>query len=178
MNKRLSKTIHPAMFAAFLSSATLIIRIPSPLNGYVNLGDCFILASAWFLGPVYGFAAGSIGSALADLIAGYPVYIPGTFIIKGMLAVTAALITHRINTARPESKFIGYAAGGAAAEVVMIGGYYLYEAILYGFAPALTGIPGNVVQGVCGAVAGIALVRALSAVGVTKYLKAYAEIHA
>lgn len=41
------------------------------MQGYVNLGDCAVLISAWMLGPLYGGAAAGIGSALADLLSGY-----------------------------------------------------------------------------------------------------------
>ena len=43
--------------AALVYVATSIIQIPSPVNGYVNLGDCFVLLSGWLLGPWYGAAA-------------------------------------------------------------------------------------------------------------------------
>ena len=57
---KLLKICVTAMFAALICVATMLIQIPSPLNGYVNFGDCFILIAAWVLGPVYGFAAGGI----------------------------------------------------------------------------------------------------------------------
>ena len=28
----------------------MVVQIPSPMNGYVNLGDCFVLLSGWLLG--------------------------------------------------------------------------------------------------------------------------------
>lgn len=62
------------------------------MQGYVNLGDCAVLMSAWVLGPLYGGAAAGIGSALADLLSGYAHYVPGTFAIKLVMAVAAALI--------------------------------------------------------------------------------------
>ena len=89
---RLLRICVAAMFTALICVATMIIQIPSPLNGFVNFGDCFILIAAWVLGPWYGFAAGGIGSALADLFSGYMHYVPGTFVIKGLIAVAAALI--------------------------------------------------------------------------------------
>lgn len=168
MNNKLSRIIPTAMFAAFICVATMLIRVPSPLNGYVNLGDCFILASAWMLGPVYGFAAAGIGSAIADLISGYPVYIPGTFLIKGLMAAAAVIITRKFSSKQSKYKFIGLLLGGSVGEIIMIGGYYLYESVLYGFAAAVSGIPGNALQGICGIVVGIALMRALDAAGVTR----------
>ena len=75
------------MLAALCCVATMIIKIPSPLKGYLNLGDCVVLLSGWLLGPAYGFAAAGIGSALADIFSGYVIYAPATFIIKGLMAI-------------------------------------------------------------------------------------------
>ena len=49
--------------------ATSIVQIPSPMQGFVNLGDCIVLLSGWILGPWWGAAAGGIGSMLVDLLA-------------------------------------------------------------------------------------------------------------
>ena len=61
---KLRTLILAAMFAALTCVATMIIHIPSPIGGYFNLGDCMVLLSAFVLGPVWGTAAGGIGSAL------------------------------------------------------------------------------------------------------------------
>lgn len=177
MNNKLRKLVSAAMFAAFICVATLLIQIPSPMGGYINFGDCFILASAWVLGPVYGFAAGGIGSALADLISGYAQYVPGTLVIKGLIAVSAAVISKKILTAAPSKKLLAYTSGAVTGELIMIIGYALYDGLIFGsgFFAALCGV-GNLVQGVCGAAAGVALIRALSAAGVTRKVHAYAEI--
>ncbi|MGN1083913.1 MAG: ECF transporter S component, partial [Lachnospiraceae bacterium] len=81
MNSKLHKMVLTALFTALVCVATIIIQIPSPMQGYVNLGDCIILLSAWLLGPLYGFFAGGVGSALADLLTGYSHYAPGTLVI-------------------------------------------------------------------------------------------------
>ena len=57
-----------ALLAALNCVTTMIIKIPSPLKGYINLGDCIVLLSGWLLSPGYGFAAAAIGSALAEQI--------------------------------------------------------------------------------------------------------------
>ena len=77
------------MLAALTCVATIVIKIPSPLNGYINLGDCIVLLSGWLLSPVYGFFAAGLGSALADLFSGYAAYAPATFLIKGLMALIA-----------------------------------------------------------------------------------------
>ena len=51
------KIVTASMLAALCCVATMIIRIPSPLKGYMNLGDCVVLLSGWLLSPVYGFFA-------------------------------------------------------------------------------------------------------------------------
>lgn len=170
MNKtKLFKLVFAAMFAALICVATMVIRIPSPLNGYVNFGDCFILVAAWVLGPVYGFAAGGIGSALADLFSGYAHYIPGTFFIKGLLALAAALIARAILEKAPRLRLLGYAAGAAVGETIMVFGYFGYAALLLGKGfGAWASVPGNIAQGLFGLVAGTIIIQALSASGVLK----------
>ena len=90
---KLIKLVLAALFAALTCVATMLIHIPMPAtNGYINLGDGMVLLGAFLLGPAYGFAAGGLGSMLADLLLGYASYAPGTFIIKGLTALVAALI--------------------------------------------------------------------------------------
>ena len=59
-NQKVRKLVLSALMAALVYVATSIIQIPSPVNGYVNLGDCFVLLSGWLLGPWYGAAAAGI----------------------------------------------------------------------------------------------------------------------
>ena len=66
-DKKIRKLVLAALLAALVCVATMVVQIPSPMQGYVNLGDCFVLLSGWLLGPWYGFAAGGIGSMLADI---------------------------------------------------------------------------------------------------------------
>ena len=75
-NKKLTKLVICGMFAAITCVATMVIQIPSPMSGYINLGDCVVLLGAFLLGPVYGAVAGGVGSMLADLISGYVIYVP------------------------------------------------------------------------------------------------------
>ena len=95
MDKRTKRIVLSALMASLTCVATMIIKIPTPLQGYINLGDCIVLLSAWTLGPVYGFAASGIGSLLADLLSGYGVYAPVTFVIKGGMALIAYFL-HRV----------------------------------------------------------------------------------
>ena len=85
LSKRL---VFTALFAALCTVGTVVISIPLPF-GYFNLGDVFVLLSAWLLGPLYGSIAAAVGSALADILLGFPVYAPATFLIKGIDALVA-----------------------------------------------------------------------------------------
>ena len=109
-DKKIRKLVLAALLAALVCVATMVVQIPSPMQGYVNLGDCFVLLSGWLLGPWYGFAAGGIGSMLADLFLGYAHYAPGTLVIKGLVALLAALLYEKLGrspAARIASAFAG-----------------------------------------------------------------------
>lgn len=155
-----AKICYTALFAALTCVATIIIRIPSPLGGYINFGDCILLVGAWVLGPVGGFAAGATGSALADLFSGYAAYAPATFIIKGLMALAAAFAVKLIPVRF--SRIIG----AVIAEIIMVGGYYLFESLVlgYGAGASLVNIPYNAVQGVLGVIGGVLLFTAVAKV--------------
>lgn len=139
------KIVQAALFAALCCVATLIIQIPSPMNGYVNLGDGFVLLSAFLLGPLYGGAAAGIGSMLADLISGYGIYAPATLIIKFFMAFAAGYIVKTKNNG------ITRLVSGVTAEIIMIAGYFGFACLLLGEGlGAAASIPGNAVQGVAG----------------------------
>lgn len=157
MKTKTQKIVIAAMLAALTCIATMIIKIPSPLKGYLNLGDCVVLLSGWLLSPLYGFLAAGLGSGLADLISGYGVYVPATFIIKGVMAL-AAYFGFRFL----QNKVTNVSArivSGIVAELIMVFGYYVFEGFLYGFGASLVNIPANAVQGVAGLIIGTILIK-------------------
>lgn len=158
-DKKIRKLIYAALLAALTCVATMVIQIPAPVSGYVNLGDCVVLLSAFLMGPWWGAAAAGIGSMLADLLSGFAIYAPGTLVIKALMAVVAALLYRALPM---KSGLLRAVIGGIAAELVMIGGYLLYGAVLMdSFAASLAGVPGNAVQGVVGLVLGVLLAEVL-----------------
>lgn len=155
-NEKLQLIVLAGLFAAIITVSTMIIRIPTPTKGYINLGDCFVNIAGWLLGPIYGSTAAGVGSALSDLFAGYTVYILPTFIIKGLMAVAAYAVYKVLRKRTPG--IVGRIVSAVAAELVMIVGYAVFEAFLYGSVPtALTGVAGNVVQGIGGVAFGVIL---------------------
>lgn len=146
-----------SLLAALVCVATMLIKVPSPLKGYLNLGDGVVLLAGWTLSPVYGFLAAGVGSALADLLSGYVLYAPVTLVIKGLMALVAYGILRTFSTGNAK-RFAGL-VGGVTAEVIMVLGYYAFEGLLYGFGPAAVNIPANAVQGVAGIIVGMLLRR-------------------
>ncbi len=157
MKNTTQKIVMSALLAALVCVATMIVKIPSPLKGYINLGDCIVLLAGWLLSPVYGFLAAGIGSALADLFSGYVVYAPATFLIKGAMALVA-YYGYKLMSKKAKS-IPSRIVSGILAEVLMIGGYFLFEGVLYGFAPSAVNIPANAVQGAAGLILGTLLIR-------------------
>ena len=103
MKDNLKKHVITALFAALTFAATMAIRIPTPgTSGYIHPGDALVILSGVILGPSYGFLAAGIGSALADLLGGYFIYVPITFVIKGLIALLSGLIYQK---AGREAKF-------------------------------------------------------------------------
>ena len=162
-DSKIRKLVLSALMAALCTVMTMVIQVPSPMQGYVNLGDCAVLISAWMLGPLYGGAAAGIGSALADLLSGYAHYVPGTFAIKFLMAAAAALILRAMTKKAPSAMLAGQVAGGVAAEVIMVLGYFAYASLWLGKGlAAAASIPGNIVQGVFGLVAATVVYTVLS----------------
>lgn len=157
--KNLQRLAISALLTAIVCVATMVVKIPSPAtNGYFNLGDCFVLLSGWLLGPVYGALAAGLGSALADILSGYMQYAPATFVIKALMAVAAYFVVKALN----KKPLIGKILGGAVAEAIMVLGYFGYEAVILGYGIAAAGsIFSNVLQGIVGIIAGIAVTTAI-----------------
>ena len=79
-----------AISAALVCVATMVISVYVPATrGYFNIGEIGVYSIAMLFGPVVGAFAGGVGSMLADLLLGYPVYAPATFVIK---AVEGAIV--------------------------------------------------------------------------------------
>ena len=121
-----------AILTALTTVATMVFQIPFvATQGYFNLGDTFVMTSGFLLGPIGGFIAGGLGSSLADLLLGYPVYAPITFISKGFEGLLVGLFSFRTKQAARISGWdiIGILFGAIA----MLLGYFLGEAYLLGY---------------------------------------------
>jgi uncharacterized membrane protein len=144
--KNTKKLVLTALFAALICLLTMFPLVNLPNQGYIHLGDGLIITAAFFIG-IYSVPAAAVGSCLADLILGAFNYSPATFIIKGLMALAAYVIIKR----KPDLP--GFISGAVAAEIIMIGGYFLYDTLLYGVAFAA----GNVLLGLIQVAGGIVI---------------------
>lgn len=141
------------MMAALVFVATYFFKLPvSVTQGYIHLGDGFILLGAALLGRP-AIAAAAVGSMLADVLGGYTLYVIPTFLIKGAVAVMAVWAF-----ARQRPMWLTMAML-AAAELVMVAGYFVVEWLVlgYGWAAAVGALVPNLVQGLSGVIIAAAL---------------------
>ncbi len=156
-DRRVRSIVTAALLAALTCAATMVIRIPSPTGGYLNLGDTVVLLGAFLLGPWTGALAGGIGSAMADALSGYVVYVPATLVIKAGVALTAGCLYRFL---RDRTGGMVFAALGG--EIPMIAGYWLFDALLlHSWGGAVAGVPGNLVQASFGVAVSVFLATAL-----------------
>ena len=159
MRSKTKRMVIAALMAAIVCVVTMIIKIPTPMKGYINIGDAFVLLCGWLLSPGYGFLAAAIGSAAADVLSGYATYAPATFFIKGAMALVAVLCYRYLRSRKKMKRFPSRLIGGVLAEILMISGYFAFEAMLYGGAASLINIPANAIQAIVSFIIGAVLVK-------------------
>ena len=138
-----------ALLMALTIVMTILVRIPS-FHGYINLGDMVLLFAALFSGKKAGFFVGGLGSALADIIIGYAYYAPITFVVKGLQGYICGWIFQKTGYNNP---FLAAIPAG----IFMALGYFVAESFMYGIAGAAVSIPGNLLQGMVGALGAVLL---------------------
>ncbi len=158
------------LMIALVFLATRFTAIPGPLPpGYINLGDAVIMAAAVLMGPVTALIAGAIGSMFADLAYGALIYMPVTFIVKGLEGYIVGIIARKSSQLKEGGQLVGESGLSAksgtavfgrnavavvAGAVIMILGYFLTEAFVlglidktFGITYAAANLPLNLVQG-------------------------------
>lgn len=125
-----------------VATAFINIRLPIAANGgLVHLGNVPLFLAAIIFGKKTGAFAGAFGMGLFDLLSGWTLWAPFTFVVVGLMGYTVGKITeNRVG-------FRWNVLAIAAACVIKIVGYYIAEGIIYAnwVAPALS-VPGNLVQ--------------------------------
>lgn len=148
---KLTDLVKTAVFAALIFLATAFIKIPIAL-GYIHAGDIVILVSCYFYKPKFAAISAGIGSMLADLMAGFVIYMPVTLVVKAAMALIAGAIMYKKSNIH--KLVIGYIAAG----LFMVAGYFVFEGFYYGWVPALANVPFALIQPAAGIAAAVPMV--------------------
>jgi uncharacterized membrane protein len=155
MTKRMSTQalVLSGLLAALVTLATLFFKLPLPITqGYVHLGDTLILLSAMLLGPLAA-PIGGIGSALADLLSGYGIYVLPTLCVKALVGFLAGFRL-RIDD---RHALLRCALTFTVAELVMVLGYAVFEGFAFDVKTALADVLPNLGQALASVVLACAL---------------------
>lgn len=166
ISQKTLKLVLAALFTALTCVATMIIQVPSPMNGYVHLGDGLVLISGIILGPIYGGAAAGIGSMMADILTGYAHYAPGTLVIKALAAIIAGVVYRIIIKTGISSTIkstVSVVIAGITGGMIVTVGYFIFASLLLGKGlAAASSIPGNIVQNILGIIVAVLLIPVIS----------------
>jgi len=133
-----------ALMSAVVFFMTFVPKIPIPL-GYAHLGDAAIFLLLVLSSRREAIWAGCLGSALADFLGGFALWIGPTLLIKYLMAITFVLLLDKNNEwLKAPRTFVAL----IVACLVMAAGYTLFGALLYdSFAAGLSSAPGLLLEG-------------------------------
>jgi uncharacterized membrane protein len=156
-NKRSSPVLLAvtAVMAAVVFVLTRLVQVPTPARGYVHLGDAGVFFAAFAFGPWVGAIAGGLGTLLADITSGFPLWAPFSLVIHGAQGLAVGWLSRRW----PDTKGLILAAVVGGAIVVL--GYLGAGLLLSGLGAALGELPLNLLQVTAGAVVGVPLFLAV-----------------
>ena len=176
------------MIAIVFVGNYLRVKIPVPLGGVTSftLANILCALSGILLGPVHGFLAAGLGSAIFDLMD--PAYVaeaPITFCTKGMYGLIAGLVLHTVFKSAKDKYGPQLVATICAAVTYMV--LYLFKNYFYngmfiqGFtqpeqcwALVISKIPATLFNGgiaiVVAPILGVALMKALRRAHLDKML--------
>lgn len=136
-----------ALFVGIVYITTTFIKIPIPL-GYANLGETFILLAAYFTTRKTACIAGGLGSALADVLSGYPLWAFPTLVIKGLFGLIAFYFFSKNKKLTSPHVLLGVGVAAVFAAV----SYTIVGMLLYGsIAAGLSSFPGLISESIVNA---------------------------
>ena len=161
MNIKTKRIVFSALMAAVIAVCTRFTAIPIPAtDGYVHIGDAFVILSATILPLPYALMASAVGGALADLMYGSAMYMIPTAIIKALMALTVGKPSG--DKILSKTTFLR----ALLAIPVLVLGYYIAEVILFGsFITPLMSMLWNTLQGVFSVITFLLVGAALDAAG-------------
>jgi uncharacterized membrane protein len=135
------------------------IRIPiAGVGGMIHLGDLPLFVFALLYGRKTGFLAGAFGLTLFDLLSGWTLWAPFTFVIAGAVGFIAGATGEK----NPGGEIAPYMLSVLAANAITVAGYYIAEGFLYGNWLAPVGsVPVNFLQVTLAAVLALPIAKRL-----------------
>jgi len=142
--EKIQSMVITAVFIALTYIFTAFVNVcipPGSKGGLVHLGNIPLFIAAIVFGRRTGALAGSVGMGLFDLLSGWAVWAPFTFIINGCIGYEVGIITEK------RRSFGWNVIALVLATIIKVVGYYFAEVILYGnWIVPFTNIPANITQ--------------------------------
>jgi uncharacterized membrane protein len=155
------------LLSALTFVATMAIHVPSFNGGVIHLGDSMIFLTAIIFGKKYAAISGAVGMTMFDILSGYSIWAPYTFIIKAGMGFIVGSIAY-MGGSKGDNGFKN-AIGMLLAGIWMILGYYLAEVIISGnLISPVASMTGNVIQFGGGSVIAFVIIAAIKK---TSYFK-------
>ena len=149
-SKDTHRIVMSGMFIALVTATTFInIPYPGSAGGLMHLGTLMLFIIALKFGKYYGAISGGIGMFIFDVLGGWMAWAPGTLVVRLLMGFVVGWISQSKNGQGKVwwRNLLGILAGG----LVMIVGYYFYEALfLTSFGAASLSFVGNGAQIVIG----------------------------
>ncbi len=136
------------LLMAIICITTMFFKIPIP-GGYAHIGNAFIFLACFVLDKRDSTIACGVGSAMADLLGGWYMWIIPTLIIKSIMGFVIALLMSKTFNIKGFKTAFALIMG----TVVMVIGYVVSGIIIMdSFAASLTQVPGLVLEDIVGIV--------------------------
>ena len=143
-NENIKTLTKMAVLIALTATLTLIIRIPTPTGGNINLGDIVIFIASFLLGGLKGGFIGGVGSAIADLLGGSNNFVFATLIIKFLEGFAVGKLFDIFK----KKNSIAIILSASVGAVIMVIGYFVFEYFCFGIGTAISVVIPNIIQGI------------------------------
>lgn len=151
------------MLIALVFVATMLLNIKLPISangGLVHLGTGMLFIVSILFGPKKGAIAGAVGMGVFDLVAGWTLWAPITFLTRGLQGYIVGKIAW--SNGRNGNHFGMNLVAIIVSTPPMLAGYYIGEAIIFNsWLIPLASIPGDLVQTIIGLLVAIPACTAL-----------------
>lgn len=148
-NKRAYFTTKWITYTAVLTALVVATGFIPPITtpaGRIYWVDGMVLLAAYLMDPLAAFIAGGIGSLLYDVFASPAMMLPSLLIHGLQGAIVSTLLHFLFPEKLIKLEWIWAIAVSVIGAAVVVGGYFIYRAVVYGVPTAVTNIPRNVIQ--------------------------------